>query len=373
MYLKQPGFFVDSIEHFDASPKTGRPTRSGHVWVEDKRVKGGGYWRKSPKGGAIAPASSGKGKNLRSSVLTKAILTAAVTATGTVAIHQATKNKGLSKSAQEATSKVLSFIDKKRQVTPIQAEKIIEGVKKAEVAIDEKLGARDRKSQRNKEIAKEIAIQTVATMIGLGTQVAVTQTIEKTGVAGKDPFAKMLPSIIAQRLATELAEKKLTQIYGNKNLDKKTKDNIKRGVALTGLAVNLGILAVDFHKTEKERQKLWERYEEAERQYRERARTAGSWSTGRSNYASRWHEALGVDPDASPQEIKKAYRAAARKYHPDVNKSPEAEEKMKEINEAWEKYQKATRKDSPSLEDLKEAYKAAQQYHSYISKDFWEN
>ena len=50
-----------------------------------------------------------------------------------------------------------------------------------------------------------------------------------------------------------------------------------------------------------------------------------------------YYEVLGVDKNATEQEIKKAYRRLARKYHPDVNKDDEkATEKFKEINEAYE-------------------------------------
>ncbi len=48
------------------------------------------------------------------------------------------------------------------------------------------------------------------------------------------------------------------------------------------------------------------------------------------------YETLGVSSDASANEIKKAYRRLARKYHPDINKDPGAEEKFKEINAAYE-------------------------------------
>ncbi|MRJ02233.1 MAG: DnaJ domain-containing protein [Epsilonproteobacteria bacterium] len=48
------------------------------------------------------------------------------------------------------------------------------------------------------------------------------------------------------------------------------------------------------------------------------------------------YETLGVKPDASADEIKKAYRKLARKYHPDICKDPECEEKFKEINAAYE-------------------------------------
>jgi len=48
-----------------------------------------------------------------------------------------------------------------------------------------------------------------------------------------------------------------------------------------------------------------------------------------------YYEILNVGRNASDEEIKAAFRGLARKYHPDVNKSPDAEEAFKEINEAY--------------------------------------
>ena len=50
-----------------------------------------------------------------------------------------------------------------------------------------------------------------------------------------------------------------------------------------------------------------------------------------------YYEVLGISKGASEEEIKKAYKKLARKYHPDMNPGDkEAEEKFKEINEANE-------------------------------------
>jgi curved DNA-binding protein len=49
-----------------------------------------------------------------------------------------------------------------------------------------------------------------------------------------------------------------------------------------------------------------------------------------------YYEALGVPRDAGADEIRQAYRRLARQYHPDVNKDPGAEDRFKEISEAYE-------------------------------------
>jgi len=49
-----------------------------------------------------------------------------------------------------------------------------------------------------------------------------------------------------------------------------------------------------------------------------------------------YYETLGVPRDASAEDIRRAYRTLARRYHPDVNKEPEAEDRFKEISEAYE-------------------------------------
>ncbi len=49
-----------------------------------------------------------------------------------------------------------------------------------------------------------------------------------------------------------------------------------------------------------------------------------------------YYDILGVNRNASPAELKQAYRRLALRWHPDRNKSPEATEKFKEINQAYE-------------------------------------
>ncbi len=57
-----------------------------------------------------------------------------------------------------------------------------------------------------------------------------------------------------------------------------------------------------------------------------------------------YYDILGVDKNASTDDIKSAYRKLAKQYHPDVNKSPDATAKFKSINEAYETLSDSTKR-----------------------------
>lgn len=51
---------------------------------------------------------------------------------------------------------------------------------------------------------------------------------------------------------------------------------------------------------------------------------------------NKYYHILQISPGASKDEIKAAYRKFAKQYHPDINKSPDAQKKFIEITEAYE-------------------------------------
>lgn len=87
------------------------------------------------------------------------------------------------------------------------------------------------------------------------------------------------------------------------------------------------------------------------------------------------YRVLGISPTASEDEIKKAYRELAKKYHPDVNNgSAEAEARMKEVNEAYSTVMKMRREGTSSYANSSQGYggysQGYGQYGSYGGQSY---
>lgn len=74
-----------------------------------------------------------------------------------------------------------------------------------------------------------------------------------------------------------------------------------------------------------------------------------------------YYEVMGVPREATADEIKRAYRQLARKYHPDVNKSADAEARFKELGEAYEVLKDPEKR--AAYDRLGSNWKAGQDFH----------
>lgn len=86
--------------------------------------------------------------------------------------------------------------------------------------------------------------------------------------------------------------------------------------------------------------------------------------------AKDYYKTLGVSKGATKEEIKKAYKHMAKKYHPDLNKEPDATEKFKEINEAASVLADDDKRRQYDQFGDADAYKKASGYSGFDSSDF---
>jgi len=80
-----------------------------------------------------------------------------------------------------------------------------------------------------------------------------------------------------------------------------------------------------------------------------------------------YYKIMGVNQDASEKDIKMAYRKLARKYHPDISKEPNAEERFKEMGEAYEVLR------DPAKRAEYDQYRKNQEFNPKTQQSSWQH
>ena len=74
-----------------------------------------------------------------------------------------------------------------------------------------------------------------------------------------------------------------------------------------------------------------------------------------------YYQILGVPKTATAEDIKKAYRKLARKYHPDVSKETDAEKQMQDVNEARDVLSDPEKR--AAYDQIGQGYRPGQEFH----------
>lgn len=277
--------------------------------------------------------------------------------------------------ASKVNEQTSSFSKALSGKTPKLPEKAQEIVDNAIDKIDEKIGKKPSKAQ---QIGKQIAIEGASKIMAMSVGNFVGGVSQ--GATGSS-LTGLVTGLAAGRAYRKWSREQLVKKFGDTELSDKTKKNI--AIAMDVVTVGGAVAATAVRVSQAQPQPrpqpssgyqspYDEEYVRKSAQQKEKRskekqqeQAAEKSKKGRKN---QWHDVLGVKPNASPQEIKAAYRELSKKYHPDVNKSPEAEEQMKKINEAYSKLKKDTGLEWSNIEA---AYQEAKRYHPYLGMEFW--
>lgn len=168
---------------------------------------------------------------------------------------------------------------------------------------------------------------------------------------------------IQKRVSEELEKRKAAEALA----EKQKKEKLKKRQLITAAAALGGQVAMSAYAAH-EAKKAAKKYASDQKNYQgyQRQGRGRSYSSDKEPDP---YEVLGVKKGASKEELRRAYRDLSRKYHPDVNNSPEAEEMIKKINNAKDRL---FNKDSASLfEVIQNAYKSVQDDFPDVPQSFW--
>lgn len=225
-----------------------------------------------------------------------------------------------------------------------------------------------------KGAVKAAAIAGTSLVAGAVVQSAVKNTAEK--YEARTAKVSAPKNINLKEKAKEAAETIAAKATG-KETPEERKARIKKRNTRLFVAGAVAAYGLDVANNYRRLNKQKKAYEQQRKAYEEYKRTTQG-NAAKAAPKAKWNEALGVGENATPLEIKKAYRELARKHHPDLNpdNKAEAEAKMKEINEAYEQATRGRSRKVDSLRgatwrDIEIAYREAQRQHPRVDSSFW--